>query len=84
MSRLSGQKEFERAALPLETQLSLDVDAEEFISRVRHRHLQPNNRRRYVCLSYPRVSLLPPMNLGSFSRVESLDVRLGLAEFLDA
>ncbi|KAJ3469896.1 hypothetical protein MRS44_003961 [Fusarium solani] len=39
MSRVTGQNDFQRAALPSETQLNLHVDSEKFMSRVRHQHL---------------------------------------------
>ncbi|CAH0022662.1 unnamed protein product [Clonostachys rhizophaga] len=45
MSRLQAQREFQRAALPSETQLTLHVNSQEFMERVRRRkNLQPRLR----------------------------------------
>lgn len=48
MSRVSGRKEFERAALPPESQLNLHVDEKEFIRRVRYQGLQPDELRQSI------------------------------------
>ncbi|KAH0345036.1 hypothetical protein KCU83_g8028, partial [Aureobasidium melanogenum] len=45
MSRVSGQHAFERAALPSEAQLNLHVNAHEFMERMRHQRLVPDELR---------------------------------------